>query len=583
MKRFIFILSFLFPWAAFAQELPQPDLNGYICQNCEPFYDANAGESVRAGYVGWDLTVKSCSQTIETTETSWTKITSNLASGSVYCVKPGNHEDMGDLTLTYDCGGGINNRCWIVCTDSSGNIRTRPEPWDDDTGDRCKVDDTWTFDGADYWGVIGMWFDGDNVSNTDRAILIEGGTNESIIAYNLIEQYDVGSSDSKGIIELRDQGTADILIQYNVVRDLNPNANSEPHGIQIVEADEIRVINNQSSDGNSTFRINTGSTSSHPNDADCVGCIIENNDFFYSDDIRTNCSGTFTTSGNCNAAESTVSFKRGGQSGNANIARFIRNRVWGGRPPDTNVCCLSGGSGANLSLSNSGATDNSGTYYLLMSDNIFGESRENNVKITRSDAMSRSSFIRNVIHGQDQDASDGDALQISRCDDCEFLFNVLYDTEQSIFYRSAGSTWKGNVIINGGSVDVDSSISGYADYNAYYDSTDHGAYGTVIDEANASDSNGAPFCYWRKLLDDPERICLDYVNTTTISDHYNWANITLTATKGVNDDALGGGIFTNDFNGYPLISDPSAGPFNGKSALPTIDRRERRFRRFRRF
>ena len=352
------------------------------------------------------------------------------------------------------------------------------------------------------------------------------------------------------------EDSSQTLIQYNIIEDPLTAENNELAGVRLVEVDENIIVNNIIRNHSSQIKF-FGVGSGCPDSA--CGNFIENNDLYNEDSMRTDCNGNYTPSGDCTATESIMSSKVSGGSAVDEWNTVIRNRMRNARGADTDACCLGGGSGSCISISNEGSGSSNRTEYMLIRHNYCSEV-EIGLKQPRSGSGDRISMIGNIFHDLVPGSpSSQPAVRLNWCVDCEAYFNLMIDTPSS-FQSGGGEDAAGNMIINVPNF-IDSGSSGDWSYNAYYESQDDPYSSPEIDLPTRESSDNAQFCIWLNLLDSPEQVCMDDALTTTNSPHHEWSNFSPLSGHGVNNASVGS--YPLDIDWFEVVrSNPtSAGPF----------------------
>ncbi len=475
------------------------DLNGYTAE-----YECRSGGS----YCNVDvdtLTAASCDVTVTTSDSDWTKITGDSGQ-TVYCIDKGDHTSKGTLTLNHSGTSGTRK---VLRYYRSGD--TDDDPWDQSTANRANLKKL-DFNSNDYWIVHRLTWDGDDVVGTSSAIVFDGNSDNNILSRILIEEV-LGTGVVAAIYHK--SGGDNNVIQNSVCRNTTIATNSETPCIEIKFSNNIYLVNNEFYNVPNTIFLRQGGGN----------VVVENNDVYNTSARYTDCSGNYTTSGGCGAVKGLLSTKGGGLS--ASPAKFIHNRIWGGRRTDRNVCCTSTGRGMGVSLSNDRVGEPSAEY-ILIQNNIIFESHDGIV--TTRPGPQNNSIIGNIIYDiQDFDGILGESHAFNALpeNNTEFYLNTIIKTESASY---KGWSWTGqgnqesdyrcNVIIDSGKRTGTPGSGTSYNHNSYYGTTDSNeeisynsslmmrtidttySVGNIIriSEASACMSNDDPNCFLYRII-----------------------------------------------------------------------------------
>lgn len=520
--RFVYGLLVLLFSSSYTNIAAAADANGYAAR-----YECRAGGPVCNIDIA-ALVSASCDVTIYPSDRDWSKLTGN-SSARFFCLAAGDHTGKGTLTLQNS--GTVNARKVLRYFDSADN---GANPWRQSNRATIRKLD---FVGGDYWVIHRISVDG--AGATQDGVFLGTGSNNNILDRVLIERH-------HGYQLIADwNGPSDgNVVQNSVIRKAALDVQFEAECVDPEHSSNMRVVNNEIYDCHKAFSVGSGVP-------DNRGLVVENNDFYVSTDFLTDCQGNFNGVGPCSGSEAVMSIKAGGIS--SNPARYIHNRVWGGRPGDGNLIGWdSSGSGAAVSISGSGP-DNPGlkTDYLLFMNNIVMDSQfgitgwwgpgENN------------SVIGNLVYNIRvfKSGMESLALEINSKRNSEWYLNTVIDSDK--WLRITGSAASGgassdndircNLVINGGTASVSAGANTEIDNNVFYNTTPYttaSGSGRNLVYAKAADAQMASFCFYRKLQTGPERMCIPNAKPQTNSPHYRAcdASVGTRLGVGINDEPL---------------------------------------------
>ncbi|MFL6623382.1 MAG: hypothetical protein ACJ8NR_12385 [Sulfurifustis sp.] len=495
--------------ASYAGVSPAADMNGYTstyeCRASGPVCNIDISALVTAP----------CDVTVYPSDPDWSKITNNN-SARFFCLAAGDHSGKGTLSLG-NSGSGSARKVLRYYSGSDNDAN----PWNQGTRAVVRKLD---FRGASYWVVHRITIDGGGA--TQDGIFIATGSNSNIMNRVLVQQHH-----GYQVIADWNGPTDSNVIQNSVIRKAVLDTVIEDECIDPEHSSNMRIINNEIYDCHKALSVGSGV-------GDTRGLVVENNDFYASDEFRTDCRGNFNGIGPCSGSEAIMSIKAGGVADNP--AMYIHNRIWGGRTGDGNLIGFdSSGSGAAVSISGSGP-DNPGlkTDYLLFMNNIVMDSQHGIGGWWGPDT--HNSVIGNIIYKIHQYSTNSDswALTINAKQNSEWYLNTIIDTDR--WLGISGSDASGgpdmnndircNLVINGGGSGIGPGSGTVIDNNAFYGTTPYttnsGSTSNIV-RSNASDAQMTSYCFYRKLQTGPEQACIPNARSQTSSPHYKACDSTL--------------------------------------------------------
>lgn len=386
-------------------------------------------------------------------------------SDRVFCFTAGDYRG---YTLSLTRSGSSSDRRWIRL---AGDGVT--PPWQLASNQQAKMPDI-DFDGADWWVIHRVTWDGDNVYERQFIEFNQNsGADFNVLNRVLIEQMGATSGSSTHGVMIR-EGNEDNTIQNSVLRNFETGSNAEPNGITIFQSNRgsqgTRIINNQ------MYNLGSGAIFLYGSGADYgMGrTVIENNDIYITPATYTNCNGSFTTGGGCSTAEKLIEMKRGGESMSEDV-KIIHNRMWGIRSADQDVCCLGGSAGLSISITSNDTGDNGGARYVLAQDNIIfdGQIGINQIRNQPNNWSAVGNIFWDIQDFANENRSFG--VQGSIANSAEIVLNTFIDNEQWTNLDSATSTdVLCNVVIESGGENTDGGSNTVTAWNAFYGTSPNG-------------------------------------------------------------------------------------------------------------
>ncbi len=424
------------------------DVNGYTAQYECKSGGANCNVDV-ATYIA-----HACDQTITTADSAGT-IDTKINGGSQYiCIQPGDYLSKGEIALSANGTSGA--RKVLTCRTSGG--AACGTPW---TSTSARVKNLYIT--GDYWVIYQIEVDSANASSV-TGVQVTTDSQNVILGSILVEHIRA---------ELVNMQGTDIVLQNSVIRTAyTPSNGDEYQCVSTGGGTNHWLVNNEIYDCNKGSHIHANGTA--------PGAVVENNDIYVSDAGRTNCSGTFTPTGNCGVMEAPISWKTGGTSGSP--GRIIHNRIWNALDSDGTQVQV--GDGVAISLSNeAGGT---GAQYVLVQNNIILDSEWGIWNYYGG--PDHNSIIGNLIYNiYDRRGIKGDPAWgiryyglsdagVSGFDDSEIYLNTVIAAEAWLGTDARGTNndIRCNVAISSGGRDGALGTGTQQDYNAYYGTTDSG-------------------------------------------------------------------------------------------------------------
>ena len=482
------------------------DVNGYTAQ-----FELNVGSA------------PACSAIIDSVNDSdWNRL--NDPAYPVICIAPGDYSSRGAITLTVN--GSPSNKRWLRYYNSANSN----PPWEQSAPERAKLNRL-VFSSANYWIIDGITVDDGGA--VQEAVKFMDGTNakNNVVNRVLIEN----SGDHLVSVA---SGNDDNSIQNSVLRNCVVAPGLDSSAISISgNVRNTRIVNNE---------IYNCVKGVYVSEHGAAGTIVENNDIYINTDRYTNCNGSLTTTGTCSAAEVLIGMKSGGTSSNPVL--IIKNRMWGMRAADTSVCCAGGGAqgdAVGLDGNGDGADPNTtGTKYTMLRNNIVMDSQHGITSYW--DGVRNNSMIGNILYNIRRYSTKFQSYAFSAeggyNSSSEWYLNTIVDSDVWMNFGVApNSDVRCNLAINSGSAASSPGSGSQVTNNAYYATS-----GTATDNSANSiarfqvvDSKNTSFCFTRKLLTNPEQVCIPNAKSTAQSPHYRacTADIGTRAGIGINDIA----------------------------------------------
>lgn len=444
-----------------------------------------------------------CDQVIKPGD-AWSKITGN-SGDDVFCLAPGDHTGKGTLTLGAD--GTESRPKWLMVLGDSNK-----HPVKQSASERAVVRGL-EFNGASWWNVYRVSFDGKGRTG-NPVIQFSKGSNAH---HNTLDHILLENAGGAGV--LIHVGNDNNAIQNSVVRDFKAAPGSEPNCVHLKDGpDNTRIVNNEMYSCTKSVYLNEFSSAG--------GTIMENNDFYVPKSDYTDCNGRYTTSGTCSSSKAAISLKSGGTA--SNPVRIFKNRIWGVRLNDKNVCCTALSSGHAVSFSNSPSGGTGNARYVYFENNIVMDSHTG-VAWTR-DGTGDNKVVGNIFYQIRRFNKDPDrnrpshAINKRKGTGDKVYFNTIIDTDRWLNLEggATNSDIRCNAIFDSGSRDGGSNGSGtHVHENAFFGTP---ATSVAAQAANVTgstaDSLTEGFSFYRKLWTGPEKVTIPHALPTFSSPHY---------------------------------------------------------------
>ena len=441
-------------------------------------------------------------------ESDWDDI--NDAAYRVFCVAPGDYRGMGNLYVEAD---GTAEAPRVLRYYDPDNPTDDRHPVHQDESERAIIG-TAVFSDASYWVVDRLTVTGDW-----EVVRLGQGSEHNVLNRLLVEASSV----------MLEHGAHNNTVQNSVLR----NAPMVPGGDRVclvlsgsndgndVAINGTRIVNNEiynCTDGIQAWRVG-GST----NDIDFGGTIVDQNDFYLTDAVYSDCNGNLDPQGDCACTEEAIDLKAAGVDGN--YFQVSNNRMWGFKRCD-NLC---GGTGSQGAATQTIMT----AEYTLFQGNIIW-----NVPRGMSLLNNHHSVIDNVFYNIHRGVDDGTAVYPEHGDNFEMYRNVIIDVDRWVAAYSDEADYRCNTLIDAGRR-TDAGTNIQADYNWYYNSDQlalPGDHDIVMDQA--ADAQHTDLCFLVRRWTGPEEVCLPYAAPTPASPHHDACDPQLgaRANVGVNDE-----------------------------------------------
>lgn len=471
-----------------------------------------------------------CSAVISSiSDSDWEKL--NDPKYPVICVAPGDYTSKGVINIT--ARGSSGNKRWLRYYDPQDN---GANPWQQDGPDRAIISGL-LLDGASHWTFHRLTVDGKGAKHNGFYFKLGSNINNIIIDHLLIQNH------KASLVLLRDNGP-NIFIQNSVIRSSVPSDSVENMCVELNKSNGVRVVNNEIYNCHKSVSSGSGNRS-------IPDTKIENNDLYTDVSRYTDCKGNYTPSINapCSTTETLISLKAGGTKDRQ--VEIINNRLWGNRGGDGKLIGgVNASNGAAVSISNFAAGDYPygkegypGADYLLFKNNIFME-QQAAIK-NYWGTPDHVSIVGNIFYKMRPYRPDKPSYGVSfnRIEKIEVYLNTFIGAESSwlqIANNFKNSEIMCNVIIDSGKSKGTIPSTVIVDSNAFYAtpmSTSNGTSRTNITKSRVSDAKQGEFCFYRKLLTKPEKVCIPNLRPESTSPHIHACDSTLGSRldRGVND------------------------------------------------
>jgi MYXO-CTERM domain-containing protein len=340
----------------------------------------------------------------------------------------------------------------------------------------------------------------------------------------------------------------DNVIQKTVVRNatpVDPRYGSDHNGVAVAQSN-LHIVDSEIS--NVYVAIDVGLS---PFAASEAGLVVENCDLFVEPTYYYDGSGRPSSLGPYSASKGLVWLGQGGSA--QNPVRFLHNRLWGARTPDTTIVgSMRAGGGFVFQLfnqPNSDLTDVepgwSGPRFVEFANNLIFDSEQGLVGYWQSRPDGRLSIVGNLIFDlrSNPNGDDTRALELRGRARSEVYFNTVLRGGKWL----DGSDDVSNLDVRCNLV-AQSEAGGLApgtgtqvDFNGFYASPPLTTELPHHDLRLAADPDaGAALCFFRRLLSGPERVCVRGASPTAASPHRGRCDPAVGSRAGIGvDDAVG--------------------------------------------
>jgi len=461
------------------------DANGY-----EPRYEFPVGSA------------PACQQTITVTD-AWSAINWNA---DVICIAPGDHRSKGPLTLKSN--GTATKKKWLRL---AGSESTHPVKLQ--FSQMAVLARLIAFD-VQHWIVDRLTF---YPSGGTEAVHL-GNCDYCVVNRVLIDGQD---SNNSQLVRYKYSGsnhTEHSTLQNSVIRNTGKVAAKDVTCLNFGGTDN-RIVNNEIYNcGGDGIVFNIGSRPFQTK--------VENNDFYQTRDYLIGCDGNPGTT--CNCGEDGIDVKNNDTADPANTIEIIHNRFWGWRR--TYAACS--GTGSQGFAVNSGGDE--AKRFVLVMNNIIA-SVSNGVSLVKN--TDNWSIIGNLFYDVNHaDETYSDAVRFAHSSNHQMYLNTVVDSRHGLWVEGDGENngLRCNVFVNVQHITRPSppvwGAGSTADYNAFYNTSPF-RWGSSPDQSlvyeRAGDAQASPYCYYRKLLTGPERVCIPNAVPTVNSPHYRGCDVNL--------------------------------------------------------
>lgn len=433
----------------------------------------------------------------------WSDI--NNSKYRIFCVEPGDYTGRGEINITQS--GSSSSKRFLIYHSSNDSGQS---PWKMAAGDRAKVN-ALTFNGAGWWVV-------DRITVTNPNYRISGKKLLDTVnkANNIVFNRVLLEKNNDALLRIT-EGARDITLQNSVLRYTRLNNNKIYNCIYIAARDAAgstvrpHIVNNEIYDCPvDGVQINSVTKKTGPK-VGFDGMVFENNDIYITPDLYTDGKGNLNKNGPYACAENAIDIKITRVKPGEEMTRVIHNRLWGYRSaePDTGICDPNGSPAAPAIAIHHTYTD-----YILVKDNIIMDS-ENGIYIAKP-GPNNLSFVGNLFYDVANKINPRGAMIFQRGNNIEAYFNVVVNSKTYLEGGASKVDMRNNTFVNAGNwktPDFSSSGSSVRN-NAYFNTKPYNGNadrGNNLVKAAASDSRNTQFCFKRKLLTNPERICVPNV------------------------------------------------------------------------
>jgi hypothetical protein len=357
---------------------------------------------------------------------------------------------------------------------------TDDEPWNQSESNQVRINKL-DLNGNSYWVVHRLTFPAIDEPIYGRVSFALGNETDIILNRLLIEGAPNGFNNVYTGIELNCCYVKRITVQNSVIRGSWGKLGTEPHGISLVDGEDIHVVNNELYNWSAhAIQVGRNQIPTMP------GFVVENNDI-YADSSMYLPDGRGRHKSPMSTKASATADKPG---------RIIHNRAWGGRNQNAQTANIVASVGMGISVL--GRPDGINPNYILIQNNII---YENQLGHGFYDApCEHCSIIGNIYYKHAQYYADGRSHAIEGLDKLKnteiYLNSFINNSDFGFSFVGDLKDIRCNVFLFGGAREGETPWSTtQADYNAFYDTPSWTFNGTNtnIDKGVSTRANSVPY------------------------------------------------------------------------------------------
>ena len=461
-----------------------------------------------------------CDVVITETNAATTLGQLNDASRRVFCVDPGDYRSAGNLILT--ASGTPSSRRFLRFNAPPGADQKASDRTQQATFESLQLVQ------ASWWVIQGI-----AVVPQDPAtvfLMQIGGGDHNVLDGNRIDasqQWNERRHVGVAIASWQSDPATYNSVQANVVRGGNRSRLGVDYtGIAVYSSiyagahnDFNKILDNEIYDWGDGIQLS--------GDTDCTnpgrprGTWIEGNDIYVTSAKRADCATGFKDpGGDCSCSENGIDLKVDPGSDPRFWTRITNNRLWGFRPT-ARVSC--GGSGSNGQAINSG---NQCPGHVFIGSNVFMDATTG-VSIQGSQWILAGNLFHEVRNAGEVG---GSAIHPTpAATGLEIQFNTVVGVDDAYDDASNKTDTRCNVVVeNLGRLGPGNSRGSehLTRYNFLYDSTTTNFVGTTNQTfASAGESQGEPYCLWRRRWTGLQFLCIPLGHTSPNSPHHAAASL----------------------------------------------------------
>jgi hypothetical protein len=451
----------------------------------------------------------------------WDQI--NSSTYRVFCVHPGDYRTWSGsaktvLNLTQD--GTPTNPRWIVLYDP-GDPANKTHPALLDESERA-IMPQFSIRGGDYWQIVRMTVQEYQCQYDGKCSGEVVGTTGTRFSHMLIE------NGRKSAFPEVIMGNGNYIFQYNVHRNIEPDSLGQTDRVAFYFDDCVaqpcvmvrNEIINPAADGVTVA-----------GDQYDGGLRIDENEFYITDDRRTNCAGVPDPAGDCAPNEMMIVFKDP-RIEPSTTSWVTNNVIHHSYDLDASLCCSQSISGVPAHAINIGSGTTGPLKNLIIENNVIYDSSGgltfryagNNVGVIG--VQIRRNLLANVRTITGTETALATWLGPGHIE----THNVVVDSDFFIgttSYLGSYKTHRCNVAIDGGDINPDFGNSGGVWSNNYaYGNTmssDESIYKDTAyeDDGAREDARHGPLCVVSRFITNPTRFCIADGKVTAASPHVN--------------------------------------------------------------